>query len=86
MNDGVDTYFVLTEDIIEMYIEKLFKGYCIDRTFPFRITRNADLTIHEEGAADLLIEIERFLKERTKGAAVRRKLISAKIKRSTAHF
>ncbi|KKK35882.1 polyphosphate kinase [Salinicoccus sediminis] len=71
MQDGEDTYFVLTEDIIETYIEKLFKGYRIDRTFPFRITRNADLTIHEEGAADLLIEIERFLKERTKGAAVR---------------
>lgn len=65
------TYFVLAEDIIEEYVYKLFKGYKIDRTFPFRITRNADLTIHEEGAADLLIEIERFLKERTKGAAVR---------------
>ncbi|AKG74446.1 RNA degradosome polyphosphate kinase [Salinicoccus halodurans] len=71
MQDGINTYYVLTEDIIETYIEKLFKGYRIDRTFPFRITRNADLTIHEEGAADLLIEIERFLKERTKGAAVR---------------
>ena len=33
-------------------------------TFTFRITRNADLTIHEDGAEDLLIEIERFLKER----------------------
>ena len=65
------TYFVLAEDIIEEYVYKLFNGYKIDRTFPFRITRNADLTIHEEGAADLLIEIERFLKERTKGAAVR---------------
>jgi Polyphosphate kinase len=65
------TYFVLAEDIIEEYVYKLFNGYQIDRTFPFRITRNADLTIHEEGAADLLIEIERFLKERTKGAAVR---------------
>ena len=32
--------------------------------FTFRITRNADLTIHEDGAEDLLIEIERFLKMR----------------------
>lgn len=71
MQDGVNTYFILTEDIIETYIDKLFTGYNINRTFPFRITRNADLTIHEEGAADLLIEIERFLKERTRGAAVR---------------
>lgn len=71
LTDGQKTYFVLAEDIIEKYISKLFSGYEIDRTFPFRITRNADLTIHEEGAADLLIEIERFLKERTRGAAVR---------------
>ncbi|CAM2989028.1 RNA degradosome polyphosphate kinase [Salinicoccus roseus] len=71
LEDAGRTYIVLAEDIIEAHINKLFKGYRIDRTFPFRITRNADLTIHEEGAADLLIEIERFLKERTKGAAVR---------------
>lgn len=71
IKDGEKTYYILTEDIIEEHVEKLFKGFRIDRTFPFRITRNADLTIHEEGAADLLIEIERFLKERTKGAAVR---------------
>lgn len=70
-HDGPNTYVVLSEDIIVKNVEKLFKGYNIDRTFAFRITRNADLTIHEEGAQDLLIEIERFLKERTKGAAVR---------------
>src|SRR5699024_10891760 len=33
MQDGEDIYCVLTEDIIETYIEKLFKGYRIDRTF-----------------------------------------------------
>lgn len=38
----------------------LFKGYEILNTYTFRITRNADLTIHEDGAEDLLIEIERF--------------------------
>ena len=71
LHEDNKTYYILAEDIIETYAYKLFNGYKIDRTFPFRITRNADLTIHEEGAADLLIEIERFLKERTKGAAVR---------------
>ncbi|SOC39464.1 polyphosphate kinase [Salinicoccus kekensis] len=70
-HDDGRTYVVLSEDIIIRNVGKLFKGYKIDRTFAFRITRNADLTIHEEGAQDLLIEIERFLKERTKGAAVR---------------
>ncbi|CAM4172643.1 RNA degradosome polyphosphate kinase [Lacicoccus alkaliphilus] len=73
-HDDGRTYVVLSEDIIIRNVDKLFKGYNIDRTFAFRITRNADLTIHEEGAQDLLIEIERFLKERTKGAAVRLEL------------
>ena len=47
------------------------QGYEVLNTFTFRITRNADLTIHEDGAEDLLIEIERFLKERKSGSAVR---------------
>ncbi|MFD2828880.1 RNA degradosome polyphosphate kinase [Corticicoccus populi] len=71
VEDDGKTYVILTENIIEKHLDKLFKGYTIKRTFSFRITRNADLTIHEEGAQDLLIEIERFLKERTRGAAVR---------------
>ncbi|GAA3322817.1 hypothetical protein GCM10020331_044210 [Ectobacillus funiculus] len=38
----------------------------------FRITRNADMTIHEEGARDLLKVIEKKeLKRRKWGAAVR---------------
>ncbi|MDT3982665.1 polyphosphate kinase 1, partial [Staphylococcus ureilyticus] len=59
------------EDIITYYINELFTGYEVLNTFTFRITRNADLTIHEDGAEDLLIEIERFLKERKRGTAVR---------------
>lgn len=65
------TIFVLLEDVITHFINRLFVGYEIKRTFTFRITRNADLTIHEDGAEDLLIEIEKFLKKRKSGAAVR---------------
>lgn len=71
LKDGDKSYVVLSEDVIVEHIEKLFKGYSVKRTFAFRITRNADLMIHEEGASDLLIEIENFLRERKKGAAVR---------------
>lgn len=63
--------FVLLEDVITHFIDRLFAGFEIVRTFTFRITRNADLTIHEDGAEDLLIEIEKFLKKRKSGAAVR---------------
>lgn len=63
--------FVLLEDIICYFIDKMFKGYRVSSVSQFRITRNADLTIHEEGARDLLVEIEKELKKRKWGAAVR---------------
>ncbi|OHR79441.1 RNA degradosome polyphosphate kinase [Staphylococcus sp. HMSC34B12] len=70
-NEGPKQYVVMVEDVITYFINYLFTGYEILNTFTFRITRNADLTIHEDGAEDLLIEIERFLKERKSGSAVR---------------
>ncbi|PMC35110.1 RNA degradosome polyphosphate kinase [Bacillus sp. UMB0899] len=63
--------YILLEDIISTFIQKLFKGYKVVSVSVFRITRNADMTIHEEGARDLLKEIEKELKKRKWGAAVR---------------
>ncbi|MCD8821352.1 RNA degradosome polyphosphate kinase [Staphylococcus gallinarum] len=71
LNEGNTQYIIMVEDIITFFINELFTGYEVLNTFTFRITRNADLSIHEEGAEDLLIEIERFLKERKSGSAVR---------------
>ncbi len=65
------TEFILLEEIISYFIHKLFKGYRVVSKSFFRITRNADLTIHEEGARDLLKEIEKELKKRKWGAAIR---------------
>ncbi|WP_251517471.1 MULTISPECIES: RNA degradosome polyphosphate kinase [Staphylococcus] len=70
-NEGDKQYIVMIEDVITFFINHLFTGFEVLNTFTFRITRNADLTIHEDGAEDLLIEIERFLKERMSGSAVR---------------
>ncbi|CEH28204.1 Polyphosphate kinase (ATP-polyphosph ate phosphotransferase) (Polyphosphoric acid kinase) [Aneurinibacillus migulanus] len=63
--------FILLEDVICHYIDFLFKGNRILSVKPFRITRNADLTLDEEGAEDLLKEIQKELKKRRWGAAVR---------------
>ncbi|ADC86666.1 RNA degradosome polyphosphate kinase [Staphylococcus lugdunensis] len=71
LNEGTKQYVLMVEDVITYFINYLFTGYEVLNTFTFRITRNADLTIHEDGAEDLLIEIERFLKERKSGSAVR---------------
>lgn len=63
--------FILLEQIIEKNIERLFVNYEILSVFPYRVMRNADLTIEEDEAADLLIEIERQLKKRQWGQAIR---------------
>lgn len=63
--------YVLLEDIIGHFIGKLFHGFKATSVSVFRITRNADMAIHEEGARDLLKEIEKELRKRKWGAAVR---------------
>lgn len=63
--------FILLEQIIEKNIGRLFMNYEVLSAFPYRIMRNADLTIEEDEAADLLIEIERQLKKRQWGQAIR---------------
>lgn len=62
---------ILLEEVIARNISKLFLSYHIIDTCPFRIMRNADLTIEEEEAEDLLKEIERQLKKRQWGEAIR---------------
>ncbi|MGN0386713.1 MAG: RNA degradosome polyphosphate kinase [Lachnospiraceae bacterium] len=62
---------ILLEEIIERNMDKLFLNYDIVCVHPFRIMRNADLTIEEDEAADLLKEIEKQLKKRQWGEAIR---------------
>ena len=66
-----ETVFVLLEDVISSHIDQLFYGYKVKSSQAFRLTRNADLTIHEEGAQDLLVEIEKELKKRKWGVGIR---------------
>lgn len=62
---------ILLEEIIERNIHKLFLNYDIVCAYPFRIMRNADLSIEEDEAEDLLKEIERQLKKRQWGQVIR---------------
>lgn len=70
-NEDKKQKFIFLEDVISNFTHKLFTGYTVSSVTRFRITRNADLTIHEEGARDLLKVIEKELKKRKWGAAVR---------------
>ena len=60
--DSESISLIMLEQIIEMNIDKLFLGYDIICAYPYRVMRNADLTIEEDEAADLLTEIENRLK------------------------
>lgn len=62
---------VFVEDIIKYYLDELFIGYSVLETFTFRVTRNADLEIQEEGAEDLLAVIEDYIERRKNGMAIR---------------
>lgn len=63
--------FILLEQIIERNIEALFSNYEVLGAYPYRIMRNADLTIEEEEASDLLKEIQNKLKMRQWGEVIR---------------
>lgn len=62
---------ILLEEVIERNIQKLFLNYDIVCSYPFRIMRNADFAIEEDEAEDLLEEIEKQLKKRQWGQAIR---------------
>ena len=63
--------YILLEDVIRMHLSKIFPKQKIKQTAYYRITRNADMAIHEEDAPDLLKEMEKSLKKRKWGQAVR---------------
>lgn len=63
--------FVFIEDVIRHHIQTLFSGYEPVSVSEFRLTRNSDLTIDEEGAEDLLEEIEKELRKRRRGVPAR---------------
>lgn len=62
---------LFTEDILFKFLNELFIGYEVEYSFTFRITRNADLELQEDGADDLLSVIEDYLVKRKNGMAVR---------------
>ena len=62
---------ILLEEVIERNMSSLFMNYKILCAHPFRIMRNADMEIDEDDAEDLLEEIEKQVKKRQWGEAIR---------------
>ena len=76
---------VLLEDVIALHLAPLFPEVPIEGCWPFRVTRNWDLTIDEDEAEDLLVTIEREVRRRDRGSAVRLQ-INAAADEPTARF
>ncbi len=65
------TRFIPVEQIIAAQLHTLFVGMVVEEHAVFRVTRNADLTLEEDEADDLLAQVEMELRRRRFGRAVR---------------
>ncbi len=63
--------FVLLEDVVSFFAASFFNNEEILAAVPFRITRNADMGIQEDSAADLLLGMKELLQQRRTAACVR---------------
>jgi len=63
--------FVPLEQVIAAHLDVLFPGMKIESHSSFRVIRNADLTLEEEEADDLLAAVELELRRLRSGRAVR---------------
>jgi polyphosphate kinase len=66
--------FVWIEDVVAANLDMLFPGVDVVDAYPFRITRDADLDMKDDGASDLLTNIEELIEMRHWGAVVRLEL------------
>ena len=66
-----ETQWCLLEDLITSNLGRLFSGMTVGRADLFRVTRNADLSLEEDEADDLLVALEVELRRRRFGEALR---------------
>ncbi len=73
----VSNTFVWMEEVVAANLDMLFPGLDIKAVYPFRVTRDADLEIEEDEAADLLAAIEESVSLREFGSVVRLEISEA---------
>ena len=74
---GLPPCFVWLEQVIAANLESLFPGLQVLESYPFRVTRDADLEIQEDDASDLLQTVEQGLRRRQFGDVARLEVTTA---------
>jgi polyphosphate kinase len=69
-SDG-GNHFVLVEDLITLFASRFFPGETVAETSCFRVTRNADVSLREDDASDLVVEMEAVIDARKRSDCVR---------------
>jgi polyphosphate kinase len=69
--------YILLEDLVGLFIGQFFPGETVLEAVPFRLTRNADMSVREDKAADLLIGMEEVLDARKESSCVRLEVAQA---------
>lgn len=63
--------YMLLEDVVATLVDQYFPGSIVKEVVPFRITRNADVSVREDNASDLLSGMEEVLHRRRTADCVR---------------
>jgi len=69
--DSDEIHYVPLQEIVSAHAQRLYRGYEILASAPFRITRNSNLYLEEEEARSLLEAVDSQVSQRRKGWAVR---------------
>jgi polyphosphate kinase len=78
-------HYILLEDLVSLFIDRFFPGETVLEAVAFRLTRNADLSVREDQAADLLAGMEEILDARKESDCVRLEVADS-CSRSTLAF
>jgi polyphosphate kinase len=81
---GTYTY-ALIEDVVSHFVEQYYPGKRVEECTAFRVTRNADVSVREDSASDLILGMEEVLSSRRSADFVRLE-IDSKVSEATLDF
>jgi polyphosphate kinase len=81
---GTYTY-ALIEDVVSHFVEQYYPGKRVEECTAFRVTRNADVSVREDSASDLILGMEEVLSSRRSADFVRLE-IDSKVSGATLDF